>query len=295
MFIKHSHKKIVLLLLWLLVDTDMCKVCCSAPQTSSLTNLHKSDKKKSSMLESVCKNLFSSHQKHGFHVDERCKGSSRSWFKYENIFFNFSMFHLSQWHLLDINMHDIMLNHKTTAFFFYTSAANKNYLKSSKAHTHTYAHTDAHLTLISWQPLTDKQLMSKHRFIERTPFTAINTWAAFGLCTQSKHFLTNTAVRSERTHLSPRIHRAVTTDTDLSSCARALWVAARSSLGALLQLMRAGRTKKGVEKKRRRSSYGRGLQMESLLFVTHICCLLLRWQACFVFSTATDSLTERYI
>lgn len=54
------------------------------------------------------------------------------------------------------------------------------------------------------------------------PFTGVTTWAEFGLSTQPKHFLTNTTVRYKGTHLSPRIHIAVTKDTGLSSWARTL-------------------------------------------------------------------------
>lgn len=138
---------------------------------------------------------------------------------------------------------------------------------------HTHARTHAH-TWIScsdsrWQ--TDNPLANTASL--NPPLAAINTWASFGLCTPSKHFLTNTAIRSERTHLSPRKHRAITKDTGLSSCARTLWVAVRSSLGALELLMRECETKKGVEKARERTVCGRGAQMESYVvfsLLTHL-------------------------
>jgi len=68
---------------------------------------------------------------------------------------------------------------------------------------------------------------------------------------------------SERTHLSPRKHRAVTKDTGLSSCARTLWVAVCSSLEALRQPMRERETKKDIGKARERIVFGSWVQMES--------------------------------
>lgn len=84
-------------------------------------------------------------------------------------------------------------------------------LNCSKHDSLSFAHTNTYLTLLT---ATDRQTTHEQTLLHWTlPLTAINTWAAFGLRTPSKHFLTNTAVRSERTHLSPRKHRAITKDT----------------------------------------------------------------------------------
>lgn len=84
-------------------------------------------------------------------------------------------------------------------------------LNCSKHDSLSFAHTNTYLTLLT---ATDRQTTHEQTLLRWTlPLTAINTWAAFGLRTPSKHFLTNTAVRSERTHLSPRKHRAITKDT----------------------------------------------------------------------------------
>lgn len=124
-------------------------------------------------------------------------------------------------------------------------------LNCSKHDSLSFAHTNTYLTLLT---ATDRQTTHEQTLLRWTlPLTAINTWAAFGLRTPSKHFLTNTAVRSERTHLSPRKHRAITKDT--------------SPVFLRQELMRARRTKEGVGKTREWTVCAKGKQMEFFFYI----------------------------
>lgn len=123
------------------------------------------------------------------------------------------------------------------------------------------------LTWLSWQPLTDRQLMNKHCSAEHshsqpsTPELRLDSAPLPNTSFQTRpSALNGHTCHHGNTEPSPRIQA-------LSSCARTLWVAARLSPGALKQLMRARRTKEGVGKTREWTVCAKGKQMEFFFYI----------------------------
>lgn len=91
-------------------------------------------------------------------------------------------------------------------------------LKIALKYTETHTHSHTQIRLFNpespWQ--TDNSLT--HTVSLNTPSSPSTPELHLDSCASSKHFLTNTAVRLERTHLSPEKHTQITKDTGPSPC-----------------------------------------------------------------------------